>query len=162
TGELPFRGTKRMLLHQVLHDEPSSPRRLNEKIPRDLETITLKAMAKEPSQRYPTAQDLADDLRRFMKGGPITARPGGRAARPPRWCRRNPLVASLTAAFLLSLIAGTAVSIYFAIDAGNQAEEAKRSASKAGESAKSALQREKEARAAQDKAETLLIRPFRK
>src|SRR5262249_59985387 len=51
TGELPFRGTPRMLLHQVLHDEPRSPRSLNDHIPRDLETITLKAMAKEPARR---------------------------------------------------------------------------------------------------------------
>jgi len=57
TGELPFRGTTRMLLHQVLHDEPRRPRSLNDRIPRDLETICLKAMAKEPGRRYSTAQD---------------------------------------------------------------------------------------------------------
>jgi serine/threonine protein kinase len=68
TGELPFRGTQRMLLHQVLHDEPRPPRGLNDRIPRDLETICLKAMAREPNQRYPTARDLADDLRRWLAG----------------------------------------------------------------------------------------------
>jgi serine/threonine protein kinase len=52
TGELPFRGNTRMLLHQVLHDEPRPPRRLNDRIPRDLETIVLKAMAKRPADRY--------------------------------------------------------------------------------------------------------------
>ncbi len=54
-GELPFRGTTRMLLHQVLHDEPRPPRKLNDRIPRNLETICLKAMAKEPGRRYATA-----------------------------------------------------------------------------------------------------------
>ena len=71
TGELPFRGTARMLLHQVIHDDPRPPRRLNDRIPRDLETICLKAMAKEPGRRYGTARDLADDLRRWLKGEAI-------------------------------------------------------------------------------------------
>src|SRR5207248_8930209 len=65
TGELPFRGNSRMLLHQVLHDEPRSPRSLIDRIPRDLETICLKAMSKEPSRRYATAGELASDLRRW-------------------------------------------------------------------------------------------------
>src|SRR5713226_2005138 len=65
TGELPFRGNKAMLLHQVLHEEPQAPRRLNNKIPRDLETIALKAMAKEPGRRYASAKELAEDLRRW-------------------------------------------------------------------------------------------------
>jgi serine/threonine protein kinase len=64
TGELPFRGTARMLLHQVLHDEPRRPRSLNDHIAKDLETICLKAMAKEPRRRYQSARELADDLRR--------------------------------------------------------------------------------------------------
>src|SRR5262249_34870954 len=68
TVELPFRGNKAMLLYQVLHDEPKSPRSLNDKIPRDLETIALKAMAKEPGRRYATAKDMADDLRRWLAG----------------------------------------------------------------------------------------------
>src|SRR5262249_30574227 len=78
TGELPFRGTQRMLLHQVLHDEPRPPRRLNDRIPRDPETICLKAMAKEPGRRYQSAGDLAADLRRYLAGEPIRARPVGR------------------------------------------------------------------------------------
>ena len=69
------RATARMLLHQVLHDEPRPPRRLNDRIPRDLETICLKAMAKEPAGRYATAGELADDLRRWLAGEPIQARP---------------------------------------------------------------------------------------
>ena len=57
TGELPFRGNTRMLMHQVLHDEPRPPRSLNDRVPRDLETVCLKAMAKEPKGRYATARE---------------------------------------------------------------------------------------------------------
>ena len=75
TGELPFRGTTRMLLHQVLHDDPRPPRKLNDRIPRDLETICLTAMAKEPHRRYATAALLSQDLRAFLDGREIQARP---------------------------------------------------------------------------------------
>ena len=78
SGELPFRGNTRMLLHQVLNNEPEPPRRLNDRIPKDLETICLKAMAKEPDRRYPTAAALAEDLQRFLAGQPVHARPVGR------------------------------------------------------------------------------------
>jgi hypothetical protein len=109
TGELPFRGTQRMLLHQVLHDEPRPPRRLNDHIPRDLETVCLKAMAKESARRYQGARDLADDLRRWLKGEPIRARPVGRWERGLRWARRRPAAAGLlavSAVLVLLLVAG--------------------------------------------------------
>jgi serine/threonine protein kinase len=102
TGERPFRGNRQMLLLQVLHDEPRPPRQLNDKAPRDLETVCLKAMAKAPGRRYATARELADDLRRFLRGEPIRARPVGRAERLWRWCRRNPLAAGLLLAVSLS------------------------------------------------------------
>jgi serine/threonine protein kinase len=76
-GELPFRGSKAMLVHQVLHEDPRPPRRVNDKIPRDLETICLKAMAKEPGRRYAMAGELAEDLRRFLREN--RSRPGRRA-----------------------------------------------------------------------------------
>jgi tRNA A-37 threonylcarbamoyl transferase component Bud32/ribosomal protein S27E len=114
SGELPFRGSRRMLLHQVLHDEPRPPRTLNERIPRDLETICLKAMAKEPGRRYHTAGDFRDDLRRFLRGDSITARRVGRAERTWRWCRRNPVIAGLAALLAVALIVGTSVSSYLA------------------------------------------------
>jgi serine/threonine protein kinase len=75
TGELPFHGSRLLVLQQVLHDEPRPPRKVNERIPRDLETICLKALAKSPYQRYATAHAMADDLRRFLAGEPIKARP---------------------------------------------------------------------------------------
>ncbi len=108
TGAAPFRGTPARVLDQVLHDEPQPPRRLNERIPQDLETICLKAMAKEPGSRYQTAVALADDLRRFLSGHPIQARPASRAERLWRWRRRNPKVAFLSAALVFAVVAGTA------------------------------------------------------
>jgi tRNA A-37 threonylcarbamoyl transferase component Bud32 len=110
TGELPFRGTSRMLLHQVLHDEPRPPHKVNPQVPRDLETICLKAMARESSRRYPTAADLAADLGRFLAGEPIQARPAGRVERLWRLCRRNPQVAALTAGVVVLLVLGTVVA----------------------------------------------------
>lgn len=101
TGDRPFRGNRRMLLLQVLEDEPRPLRQLNDKIPRDLETICLRALAKSPSRRYATAAELADDLRRSLRGEPIHARPIGAGERLWRWCRRNPVPVSLLVAVTL-------------------------------------------------------------
>lgn len=95
-GELPFRGSKRMLLHQLVHDEPPRINKIIEDVPRDLETITLKAMSKEPDQRYQSAGELADEIRRWLNYEPIRARPVSSFRRLAKWCRRKPLVASLT------------------------------------------------------------------
>jgi hypothetical protein len=81
TGELPFRGSVAMLLHQVIHDEPPSPRKLNGNIPRDLETITLKCLEKEPGRRYDTALAVAQELERYRRGDPLRARPPSRLGR---------------------------------------------------------------------------------
>jgi WD40 repeat protein/tRNA A-37 threonylcarbamoyl transferase component Bud32 len=97
TGELPFRGTARMLMQQVMLDEPRPPRSLNDRIPRDLQTICLKAMAKEPRRRYPTAAELAADLRRFLGGEAIQARPAGAWERGWRWAKHRPAAAALVA-----------------------------------------------------------------
>jgi len=95
TGERPFRGEVRMLIVQILQDDPPSPRRLNRGIPRDLETIALKCLDKEASRRYQTAQALADDLTHWLKGEPITARPVTWMERGWRWCKRKPTLALL-------------------------------------------------------------------
>jgi serine/threonine protein kinase len=108
TGERPFRGNRRMLILQVLEDEPRPPRQLNDKIPRDLETICLKAMAKSPARRYATARELADDLGRYLAGEPIRARPIGRIERLRHWCRRNPVAASI----LIAVSLGSAVGLW--------------------------------------------------
>jgi tRNA A-37 threonylcarbamoyl transferase component Bud32 len=114
TNELPFRGNKAMLLHQVLHDEPAAPRALNDKIPRDLETIALKAMAKEPGRRYGSAKEMAEDLRRWLAGEPILARPVGAVERLWRWSKRKPALATANAAVFLAMI--TFASAFFLVN----------------------------------------------
>ncbi|MFM9959749.1 MAG: protein kinase domain-containing protein [Planctomycetaceae bacterium] len=106
TGERPFRGVLRMVLFQVLHEEPIPLRRLNDRVPRDLETMCLKAMSKEPSRRYATARDFAEDLQRWLDGRPVLARPLGHLSRAWRWCRRNPKLAALNSVVALVLLAG--------------------------------------------------------
>ncbi len=108
-GEVPFRGNARMVLKQVLEEDPRPPRQLNDRIPRDLETICLKCLHKEPDQRYAGARALADDLRRFLAGESIRARPVGPLERGRKWVRRRPYRAALLAVcglMLLSLLAG--------------------------------------------------------
>jgi WD40 repeat protein/serine/threonine protein kinase len=94
------------LLGRVLHEEPPRPRQCNPSAPADLETIVLKAMAKDPADRYPKAADLAEDLRRFLDDKPIRARPLGPVERLCRWGRRHPGTAGLAAALTLALVAG--------------------------------------------------------
>jgi WD40 repeat protein/tRNA A-37 threonylcarbamoyl transferase component Bud32 len=105
TGERPFRGNTRMLLHQVLHDDPRPPRKLNDAVPRDLETICLKCLQKEPRRRYAGAGGLADDLRRFADGAPILARPSAAWERALKWARRRPAAAGLLTVSLVALTA---------------------------------------------------------
>ncbi len=115
TGELPFRGAARMLLHQVLHDEPKAPRSLNDRIPRELDTIVLKAMAKEPQRRYATAREFEDDLGRFLRGEPILARPAGRVEKAWRWCRRNPTLTATGGLAVAAVVTALTVSVAFAV-----------------------------------------------
>ena len=125
TGERPFRGDVRMLLVQVMNDDPPAPRRLNSRIPRDLETICLKCLEKDPARRYPTAADVAEELQRFLARRPIQARPIGRAERAWRWAIRNPALASVSAALLAALVGGTGFSTYFAVRESLRAESEK-------------------------------------
>jgi WD40 repeat protein/predicted Ser/Thr protein kinase len=134
TGRPPFRGATLLeTLDQVRLQEPVSPRLLQPGIPRDLETICLKCLQKEPGRRYVSAAALAEDLERFRGGRPIAARPVGAVERTWRWCRRNPVLAALTALSLVSLLAGAAVSWYFALEANARARDAQISADNARE-----------------------------
>jgi WD40 repeat protein len=111
TRRPPFQGEsdlETLMLAQT--DEPVSPARLRPRVPRDLETICLKCLRKDPVRRYARSGDLADDLHRFMRGVPVKARPAGSAERLGRWCRRKPLLAGLLASAALSLAAVAAVS----------------------------------------------------
>ena len=99
TGQTPFTGENVVtILRQARESEPPRPSSIRPGLDRDLETVVLKCLEKEPGQRYPSAEALADDLDRWLRGEPILARPVGHAERLWRWCKRNPAVAALSAA----------------------------------------------------------------
>ncbi len=126
-GRPPFRAESVAdTLFDVLTREPPPPRLFDPRLPRDLETVCLKCLEKEPARRYPTAPALADDLRRFLDGRPVAARRVGRIGRAWRWGRRNPVPALLGAALALTLLAALAVCGHFwhqAAAAHREAEE---------------------------------------
>ena len=110
TSRPPFRGTSVLdTLHQLRTYEPIAPGHLQPGVPRDLETICLECLQKEQAKRYPSAGELAADLKRFIAGEPILARPIGRPERMWRWCKRNPRAAVAGGVFVLILV-GWAVS----------------------------------------------------
>ncbi len=113
TGRPPFRAATMLeTLTNVKSAEPAQPSRLVPGLPRDLETIALKCLQKDPAKRYVSALSLAEDLRRFLGGEPIVARPVGFVERAWRWCRRNPAAAALTATIVLVAALGLAGVIW--------------------------------------------------
>lgn len=112
SGRPPFQtASTAETIRQVLEAEPVPPRRLNPAIPRDLETVCLKCLRKEPDNRYATAAALADDLARWLESKPIVARRVSRAEKAWLWCKRRPAVAGLAAAVLLIVAVGSLVFI---------------------------------------------------
>ncbi len=97
TGTLPFRGMFHQILEQTIRDEPPRLRTIHWSIPADLETICLRCLEKDPRQRFESARELADELRRYLNGEPIRSRPIGITRRVARWCYRKPLQATLVA-----------------------------------------------------------------
>ncbi len=138
TGRAPFAAaTVDATLGLVRQDEPAPPRLLQPTVPRDLETVCLKCLRKEPGRRYATARDLADDLRRFRAGEPVRARPVATTERVVVWCRRRPAVAGLLAALVLVFLAGAGGVLW-------QWQSACRNAAEAGRNA-AAFRRERDA-----------------
>ena len=114
-GRPPFQGATTLeTLELARNQEPVPPTRLQPKVPTDLATICLKALQKDPAKRFPDAAAMAADLRSFLDGEPIVARPVGAPERLWRWCKRNPRVAGLAAAVVLMGLAITAGSAVFA------------------------------------------------
>jgi tetratricopeptide (TPR) repeat protein len=115
TGRPPFQGDTRLATQvQVIGHEPVPPRRLQPKCPRDLETICLKCLHKEQGKRYASALDLAEDLRRFLEGEPVRARPAGVWERGVKWARRRPTTAALVGVALLACAGFGALMLWHA------------------------------------------------
>ena len=104
-----------LLIDKILNDEPSKPRQIDPRIPSDLETIALKAIARHPSDRYRAASELAEDLRRFLADRPILARRASAFEQARRWCRRNPLLAASSATVVAALVAVAALALLYAV-----------------------------------------------
>ncbi len=140
TGRPTVAGQDRQeILRQLADEEPRPPRALNSQLPKDLETIVLKALAKEPAERYATAQELADDLQRFLDHKPVRARRTGFLYRLARWARRRPFAMALIAVSLLSLLGAVAGMIWHtaqlkdALSAVSEREERLKEALAAGQ-----------------------------
>jgi serine/threonine-protein kinase len=130
-------GDRLKLIELIRQTEAASPRTIDGRIPRDLETIVMKALEKDPRRRYQSADELAEDLQHFVNDEPIKARRIGSVERLGRWCRRNPAVASLTVAVLVLMAVGTAVSTRQAVVANlARADLAAKNAELAAEQAK--------------------------
>jgi serine/threonine-protein kinase len=155
TGRPPFKAATPLdTVLQVLHNEPVPPRQFQPKLPHDLEIICLKCLQKDQPRRYGSAQALAEDLERFRAGRAVIGRPVGRAERAWRWCRRNPVVAALTAAVVVALLGGSGGAAYFAVQARAGERQARDEKERADEEATEARRQEALARASHQRAET--------
>ena len=150
TLRLGFASSDRLnLIEQIKTNEPQRPRTIDARIPRDLETIVLKAIEKDPKARYQSAEAMADDLGRFLADEPIRARQVSAAERSWRWCQRNKAVAVLLGGIAVALVLGTAVSTHFALRASRGERLALQKAAESRENARLAMQEAQRARDAE-------------
>jgi WD40 repeat protein/tRNA A-37 threonylcarbamoyl transferase component Bud32 len=127
TGRPPFLATTAWdTIHQVMHEDPVPPRDLEPGLPPDLETICLKCLQKPPARRYAGGAELADDLRRFLDGEPIRARPAGPVERGVKWARRRPAVAVLLGVTLIALLVIAGGGVATNVRLRRQAEESRK------------------------------------
>jgi len=159
TGHTPFSGPAHIVLHNILNQAPPLPGSLRSNIPSELETICLKALARQPEQRYPGCQELADDLRRWREGEPIRARQLNVWQRLGRWCRRRPAHLALAAVTVVCLVLTGVLASFSAVSlaqskAGVEAlrQRAQEQAERAGSAAATA--REQAAQAEADAEQT--------
>src|SRR5262249_31907399 len=138
-GRPPLAGTQPAVLAAVLNEEPVPPSRRNARVPRDLETICLKCLRKEPERRYPDAAALAEELRRYRAGEPIRARPVGRAERLLKWARRRP-----AALGLLTLLAAALVVAEYGRRASEQQRQRAEHASREAERLQTEAEKERD------------------
>jgi WD40 repeat protein/serine/threonine protein kinase len=134
TRDVPFRGNVRAVLHQKIYEDAPSPRTLDRSLPKDLETICLKCLERDPAKRFASAQELAEELTRFSAGEPIRSRPISRTERLWRWCQRRPAIAGLLAGLFLSMSIGLLGVTFFWQRAEHSADLAEQSAAAARES----------------------------
>jgi eukaryotic-like serine/threonine-protein kinase len=137
-GEAPFTGPVGLVLSRQINEEPPPPSRLRPDVPRDLETICLKALAKRPEDRYECCQELAEDLHRWLTDEPIQARRLGLVEHGVRWLRRNSLLAQWVTAAVFALAATTAISSYFFMQSSQNARLARQEAERADDNAEQA------------------------
>jgi tetratricopeptide (TPR) repeat protein len=141
TGRPPFTAASPVdAVVQVLHNEPVTPRRLQPKVPRDLETICLKCLEKEPSKRYASAAEMAADLRRFQAGESIHARPAGMGERAIKWARRRPAAAALLGVSVIGALSLLASGLWYNARLHDQQRQTKAQYQEAREAIRRMLQ----------------------
>jgi serine/threonine-protein kinase len=154
TGRPPFKNVNVLdTLTQIQTVEPLAPQRLQPSLPTDLETICLKCLQKDSGKRYANAAALAEDLRRFLAGKPILARPVGAAAKTWRWCRRNPALAASCGLAALGIVAALTLSVALAITQTAAADRLRAEQAQTEQERQKAVAQAEEARKAQARAE---------